>query len=173
MINEVTEFCEDCNVELVLTQNLVAQPDEEIMCPGCGQIYIVEVPEEEDEVPYLLRYIGPMEIALDRAKDLILKASSVLSTKTPWESMNKDLLLGLIRRARDIPDLPQGHRFALSYVVDALLYTPDYKVKTDVVAKVFKAFLKGSFMGAKELGKILLSLEKDGFELFPPALPGR
>jgi hypothetical protein len=167
---EFTETCDDCDAEITLTHNLVAQPDEEVVCPGCGQIYIVEVPEEEDEAPYLIRYVGPMEIAWTKMKDFVRQAYQILERKTPWVALDRERILTTLRCARDLPDLPRNHKFAFSYLVDAIVNTPDSRVKRLQVyafSDVFGRLQESPLLTEDSLLSIKKRLEEAGLELFP------
>lgn len=50
--------CEGCGEGIQITHGGLAQPDEEITCSSCGRKYILEVPEDETDQPYLMDVEG-------------------------------------------------------------------------------------------------------------------
>lgn len=53
-MEELFETCERCGEEIQLTHGGEVQPDEEVTC-SCGAKYLINVGEDEDDLPYLTR----------------------------------------------------------------------------------------------------------------------
>lgn len=168
---ELSESCEVCDaeIEIPVDDDDSVQPDQEIKCQNCGQLYILEVPDDEEDQPYLMRVLPDAEIAIERARDTIRTIVSVLTTNKAGAWM-RDYLMSPLRRARDTKNLPSGHRFALGYVFDAIAHTKASEIdepKTGAIVQSLNSVLTDDVFKFPDLIKLRSQLETVGFELMP------
>lgn len=168
---ELSESCEVCDaeIEIPVADDDSVQPDQEIKCQNCGQLYILEVPDDEENQPYLIRVVSDAEIAVERARDIIRIIIGVLTTNTAGAWM-RDYLMSPLRKARDTENLPSGHRFALGYVFDAIAYTMASEItesKVGMIVQSLNSVLTNSTFNFPDLIKLRSQLETVGFELMP------